>query len=90
LLLLVGCLLVVWTLLRQGGLATANAKAAFLVILALAGMSITDGPLYSSFVVVPASLLIGLGLRSRWMQRSNSPHVPLPLEERGEGDKSGA
>lgn len=90
LLLLIGCLLVVWALLRQGGLATASAKAAFLVILALAGMSITDGPLYSSFVVVPASLLIGLGLRSRWMQRSKSPHVPLPLEERGEGDKRGA
>jgi len=63
LLLAVGSIILLVTLLKDRGLQYAAPKAGFLVMMALAGMSLTDGPLYSSFVVIPAIVVVGLGLR---------------------------
>ena len=60
-----GCVLVLVTLLRSQGFELDAPRAATLVIVALGGMAMTDGPLYSSFVIIPASMIIGMGLRSR-------------------------
>ena len=37
-------------------------RAGFLLIFALGLMSTTDGPLYSSFVIVPSAMILGFGL----------------------------
>ena len=68
-----GCALVLITLLRSRGFALDAPRAATLVIVALAGMALTDGPLYSSFVIIPASMIIGVGLRSR-RETAAGPH----------------
>ena len=44
-------------------------RSSFILILALGLMSSTDGALYSSFVVVPAAIVIGLGLGQKISHR---------------------
>ena len=64
LLLAAGCISMLIVLLKDQGFSKDAPRAATLVIIALAGMSLTDGPLYSSFVIIPAALVVGAGLRS--------------------------
>lgn len=63
-LLAVGCIAILTRLLKNKGFSQDPSRAATLVVVALAAMSLTDGPLYSSFVIIPAAIVIGAGLRS--------------------------
>jgi O-antigen ligase len=69
-LLIIGALLLIIHFTRSWSSAEPVGKAALLVIISLGIVATTDGPLYSSFVIIPATLVIGLGLAStlstRW------------------------
>ncbi len=47
-------------------------KAALLVVISLGIVATTDGALYSSFVIIPATLVVGLGLASTLAPKSLS------------------
>ena len=58
---------ILWLLMKLplwGKLSNHSSKAAGLAVVGLALISLTDGAFYSYFVVLPASLLVGNGLRS--------------------------
>lgn len=58
---------ILWLLIKLplwGKLSNYSSKAAGLAVVGLALISLTDGAFYSYFVVLPASLLVGNGLRS--------------------------
>jgi len=63
-LLILGALLLIIHFTRSWSSAEPVGKAALLVIVSLGIVATTDGPLYSSFVIIPATLVIGLGLAS--------------------------
>lgn len=71
-LLALGFVSVFGALLRKKGFFADAPRAASLVLFALAGMSVTDGPLYSSFVIIPAALVVGSGLRATETRHVNS------------------
>lgn len=74
-LLAAGCASVLVALLRNRQFSADAPRAATLVVIALAGMSLTDGPLYSSFVIIPSALVIGSGLRSTRGPAKTRPQV---------------
>lgn len=58
---------ILWLLMKLplwGKLSNYSSKAAGLAVVGLALISLTDGAFYSYFVVLPAALLVGNGLRS--------------------------
>jgi len=63
-LLILGALLLIIHFARSWSRAEPVGKASLLVIISLGIVATTDGPLYSSFVIIPATLVIGLGLAS--------------------------
>lgn len=70
LLLLLGAALLLVTFGKEWKTQEPKTRASFLLIVALGLMASTDGPLYSSFVIIPSAIVIGLGLA----QVVRSPH----------------
>jgi O-antigen ligase len=63
-LLIAGAVLLIIHFARSWSRAEPAGQAALLVIISLGIVATTDGPLYSSFVIIPATLVIGFGLAS--------------------------
>lgn len=62
LLLLLGAALLLVTFGKEWKNQEPKTRASFLLVVALGLMATTDGPLYSSFVIVPSAIVIGFGL----------------------------
>jgi hypothetical protein len=70
-LLLAGAVVLLVFLSRNHAARDPHALAAIILVFSLGAMATTDGPLYSSFVVVPAAVFIGLGLGAAASRRES-------------------